>query len=385
MQNMQNMQNRNLTGEYLILLVRAALQNEKPEEKPEDVYWEEVLRMAYQQKVSNLSYQSVKRVEVKPKEEILKKWKLFAQKAELTEILYEAELNAILADMEEAQIKYVCLKGIVMRKLYPAQGMREMSDQDILYDTEKRDALLAIMKKHGYEFEPESELSFHDRFHKEPNLAFEMHKQLFDVTLKENEYYWNIWERVAKNNTGNYGYHMFSEDFFVFQILHLKKHYERSGAGIKMLADIYVLYRQMEKTVRWNYIDRELKKLNAAAFAKERFLDALWMFGTDKEQKFAEAERDSKALRDDMVYLIRSGPYGIDEIGYENKIRRNGGKSKYLFRRVFMSYDEMRGGIPFVEGRPWLCPFVNLYRIFVKTALNGKRILREVRVLNRME
>lgn len=375
-------ENSNQVGEYLVYLVRCALQETKPMNLPEGVCWEQIFRMAYKHKVTNLVYQSVKQVEKKPEDEILSQWRLLAQKAELTEMMYEAELSGLLKAMEKAGIKYLCLKGIVLRTLYPSRGMREMSDQDILYDAGRRDDLMRIMEECGYEYEPKSKDWVHDVFRKQPNYMFEMHRMAVDNLLPENSYYKKIWKRAVKNKDGMYGYHMTWEDFLLFQIVHLKKHYERCGAGVKMAADIYVLYCYLKDQIDWEYIETELCKLNDVEFARESILRALWMFGNEEERCLAETKMGKRKLTRQVGYIVRSGAYGTDEIGYENKVKEAGGKARYFFRRVFKSYDEMKAWIPLVENRPWLCPFINIYRIFVGSILHSKRIIREIKIID---
>ena len=50
-------------------------------------------------------------------------------------------------------IWYAPLKGILLQALYPKYGMRQMSDNDILYGVEGQKKLIAMMKKRGYKTE----------------------------------------------------------------------------------------------------------------------------------------------------------------------------------------------------------------------------------------
>lgn len=372
-------------GMYLIHLVRCALWQIVPEERPEKVEWAQVFRMAYRHKIVNLTYQSVKRMKHGPETRILSQWRLFAQKAELTEVMYEAELAEVIKGMEQAGIRYLCLKGIVMRKLYPSRGMREMADQDIFYDAGQREKLMTLMKERGYEYDPGSERCFHDVFRKSPNYMFEMHKTIVDSSLSESSYYETVWDRAVKNEDGMYGYHMTWEDFYIYQMIHLKKHYERCGAGVKMMADLYVLYRLKKNDMDWKYVKGELQKLDAAEFSRERMLNVLWMFGTEEEKELAETEMTKQKMTDQIHDIIRSGAYGTVRIGYEKRIKNAGGKARYLYNRVFMPYEEMKRGMPFVENRRWLCPFINLYRIFVRGIPHSRNIWKEIKIVSKIE
>ena len=70
------------------------------------------------------------------------------------------------------------LKGSVLKDLYPENGMREMSDNDILFDASKREQSKVIMLSHSYTVEHYGEI-YHDAYHKPPVLNFELHTVLF--------------------------------------------------------------------------------------------------------------------------------------------------------------------------------------------------------------
>lgn len=49
-------------------------------------------------------------------------------------LLFDAERKKLCAWMESEHIWYLPLKGIVLKDYYPSVGMRQMSDNDILFD-----------------------------------------------------------------------------------------------------------------------------------------------------------------------------------------------------------------------------------------------------------
>ena len=60
------------------------------------------------------------------------------KKAVRKNIYLDMERTAILSDFEQQGIWYMPLKGSVLKDLYPENGMREMSDNDVLFDAESR-------------------------------------------------------------------------------------------------------------------------------------------------------------------------------------------------------------------------------------------------------
>ena len=61
-------------------------------------------------------------------------WAQSIAKAVRKEILFDAERTKLFSFMEQNGIWYLPLKGIILKEYYPAVGMRQMSDQDILFD-----------------------------------------------------------------------------------------------------------------------------------------------------------------------------------------------------------------------------------------------------------
>ena len=49
-------------------------------------------------------------------------------------LLFDAERKKLCAWMDREQIWYLPLKGIILKEYYPSVGMRQMSDNDILFD-----------------------------------------------------------------------------------------------------------------------------------------------------------------------------------------------------------------------------------------------------------
>ena len=71
-------------------------------------------------------------------------------KAVRKNILLDSEREAITAEFEERGIWYLPMKGVILKELYPRSGMREMSDNDILYDPAFQKDVMDIMVARGY-------------------------------------------------------------------------------------------------------------------------------------------------------------------------------------------------------------------------------------------
>ena len=78
------------------------------------------------------------------------KWIETKAKAIRKVMLHDVERQNIISFMEENGIWYMPLKGVILKELYPKSGMRQMTDNDILYDETYQHELRNFMVGRGY-------------------------------------------------------------------------------------------------------------------------------------------------------------------------------------------------------------------------------------------
>lgn len=108
-------------------------------------------------------------------------------------VLFDAERAQILSYMESRGIWHLPLKGIIMKELYPSVGMRQMSDNDILFDAYYSDTMHDYMVARGYEAESFG-MGNHDVYKKAPVYNFELHRALYGSTGRKEwvDYYSDV-------------------------------------------------------------------------------------------------------------------------------------------------------------------------------------------------
>lgn len=109
-------------------------------------------------------------------------FKLAYAKAKRKSLLFDAELARVLKRLEDAHIRCMPLKGMLLKELYPGVGLREMSDIDILYDRNCRKAVQSMLTENGYT-ESKHRAPHHDVYRKPPFFLLEMHHDLFDADV----------------------------------------------------------------------------------------------------------------------------------------------------------------------------------------------------------
>ena len=274
--------------------------------------------------------------------------------------LFDIERQTIFRRFNEADIRYAPLKGIVMQEFYPRYGMREMTDNDILCDGTKMDAVRDIMESLGYQCESFGELH-HDTYLKPPTLCFEMHHRLFSPgrTPVLDRYYADVSDRLIQKEGCARAFS--DEDFYIYLLAHTYKHFSHYGTGLRPLMDIRV-YLQTHPSLDLDYIERELEKLQIARFEQRCRSLAVKLFGfqpLDQE----DAELLPRFLGSTLYGTVRQREYNklTDRLDGSDTGRA---KAKYIFDRVFPRGEALERNYPFFARHKWLLPVLYLYRPF---------------------
>lgn len=316
------------------------------------------------------------------------------EKAIRKNIFLDTERKRLFSFCEENGIWYMPLKGSVLKELYPDFSMRQMADNDILFDTEYRSEIKKYFEDNGY-----SVISYnqgnHDVYEKLPVLNFEMHTSLFGQAHDNRwkNYYKNIKEKLIKDSNNSYGYHFSDDDFYIYIITHEYKHYSGSGTGIRSLLDCYVYLQAKQDTLNWDYITQECQKLGISDFEKKSRQLSQKVFGkalpTDFE-KFCNylSETETEMLK----YYLTSGVYGTLERRIENRVAnfqkdsKSKSKFRYILSRIFPGMDTYKSTFPFFYKHKWLLPIGWLYRL-IRMIFSKKRrnsAMKEFDVVRKM-
>ena len=311
--------------------------------------------------------------------QIMQKWRQGRDKAIRKNILLNAEREKILFHLESIGCWYMPLKGSLLQFDYPKFGMRQMSDNDILFDENFQSQIYDYMISQGYEavvFQKGN----HDEYVRQPVYNIEMHKGLFmsSISPELSAYYRDVRDRMVKDRENQFGYHFSREDFYIYLVAHAYKHYVHSGIGIRMLLDVYVYVTKHGGNMNWDYIVPELKKFGADRFEAECRLLGRKLF-SHPIRNTELTEQEKKALD---IYFT-SGTFGTEETTVDNQLRSAGGtglygKLRYLLRRLFPSVQYMIDMEPMLERKRWLIPFAYVRRLFRGIFKRPADIAREV-------
>ena len=301
-------------------------------------------------------------------------------------ILFTAERGKILRALEERGIWYLPLKGAILAEMYPQPGMREMADNDILYDKTRQKDVEEIMVALGYDAECVG-VGHHDVFKKKPIYNFEMHTGMFREGQNAlfTAYYENIESRLIPDSNTSFGRHMRDEDFYIHITAHEHKHYINYGTGLRSLLDRYVYLLKKRDVLDFDYIRAECAKLGIADFEQEsRSLCEKVLAGpalpelAPSEQQMLEA------------YLF-SATYGTMEKGVRRKMEKAYGKIsagvklRYILRRIFPKPQSYMGYCPLAQKYRILIPYAWCKRLVILLVKGRNRIRNEISTVRDMD
>lgn len=315
-----------------------------------DMDWEALIKLAKNHSILNLVHYAVDKLpeEHKPDTDRCKH-------------LYQASVNAIVRNynqiegikeifqkFEEEGIYVFAVKGICTKNYYPQTDMRTMGDIDLLYRPEQNAKVKKAMLGLGYDLSMEGRK--HDIYSRSPYMAVEMHRELIAAESIYNSYYEDVWERVKEKENYQYVKEMSVEDEYIYSMIHLARHFQDGGIGIRFIMDVYV-YNHIEQ-LDWSYIEAELKKVQLWEFyGNVSRLAEIW-FGNQTEVKV----EDNQLFSELATYIISNGTFGSARNAAA--VSSTGkGRLQALMNEVFPSLKSMQSMYEWLKKYPVLLPY----------------------------
>lgn len=270
--------------------------------------------------------------------------KVYLKQRKLALVKYatqEQELCKITAHLRAHNIKYMLLKGSVLKHLYPAPELRSMCDIDIQYDRAHLPQLKEIMLPLGYSLaEASGTDNANESYSKAPFMYIEFHGWLYDKNLPLYcDYFGNDFRRTVPVDGCEVKYS--DEDFLVFLLAHFAKHYFLGGIGLRSLADVWLYFKK--KALDLDYVFTQLKAIKLDEFTRIILKAANAVF---------EGEA-AAGLEDVIDYCLHSGTYGtVERIATMNAVDES--RLAYTLKRVFPKKEFMTQKYPIISKHPLL-------------------------------
>lgn len=412
------MENINLKTYYMVIKILGDFVNNKiidkdffneniidvaNEENSQKIYIGRIYYIAKKHNLVSIMAQAMEKLGFESDSDIWKRWLKEKNQLIYKSVLMDVEREAIQDFFEENNIWYMLLKGMVIRKYYPAPELREMADNDILFDNKYSKEVYDFMTARGYKSDDYNK-GYHDEYLKPPAYNFEMHRQL--VSSKERpkwyEYYKDVKSILINDANGKNQFYFSDNDFYVYFIVHTYKHFLNSGMGLRTVLDVYLYLNNLQDKLDFDYIEEQLKKLDAYDFEQTFRSLAFKMFGENAKEGNAAADElqdsfDAKEQdkwwnsfddkeHDMLSYILDAGTYGnlensvAHKMGYtKGEKKKASDKAKYIFRRLFPSMDTIEEFFPFFYKHKWAIPFLYIYRIGKMPFTRRKKVAGELR------
>ncbi len=362
--------------EYLLTVLRAAANGEKPAAPPEGIDWNEFFELSKKQQVYSMVVQAVDINCLPP--QIADMLNNFSKSELVRLIAMQNELAAIKVELEKSKIKYMLLKGSLIKNYYPKQSMRQMSDIDVLYDPDKRDSLVEIMTARGYELLSQGGNS--DDFSKQPYYTFEFHRALFKDVYGFCPDFSFVWDNAQKSADSQYEYIMSVEDLYLHHIAHMYKHCILGGFGIRFIVDTYLILKNNAESMDRSYLDDKLAQMQLSDFEKDI---SSFTFALMENKELSEKQRE---FFDTALVHGIYGDYNTN-VGeaFRNYKNKNGGSAfGYVMSRIFPSVFQMKSMYPILKKHPVLLGFYYIKRLVEKSFTSRKKALNEVRAVRKI-
>ena len=179
-------------------------------------------------------------------------------------------------------------------------------------------------------------------------------------------------------------------------IAHSFKHYNYAGTGLRIIADTYVYIDRYGSRLNWPYIEGECEKIGMVEFEKNvRSL-------ADKLLRAASFDDLTASERTMLNVMSASATYGTSEIKQRLQVHKSQkstgafdgtfdlderptrlGKAKYLWHRAFPNQKHLIETYPIARHK-WAIPFVHIYRVTFLATRRYKRLIKEVKSINKI-
>lgn len=334
---------------YLSEIVHSVFENRKPQPIPEGITVEELVDIAKRGQIQYIVLSALLKLDLQ--EETLNSFRPHMFRSTMKTLTQVCMIKDIHAKLEAAGIRHQVLKGAVMKNIYPSPEMREMGDIDVMIYENTLDKAEEVFKDMGFvKYRLEKH---HVIFNKPPYLVLEAHWTLYDQNVDKGQfmYYKNNFRAELVEGT-EYTYDFSREDFYVYMISHMAKHFYETGCGVRNVLDVYVYNKAYKDVLKRDVIEAELKKLGLAEFEKHvEKLSRVWLDG----------EESTEFYNNLFEYMLDCGIYGKGENGVWGQLAKTHTDVKERKKDVLKSYifpplSYMRDYYEWVDKMPWLLP-----------------------------
>jgi hypothetical protein len=369
-------------GNYICLLLKALIKGEEPTPPDFEIDWEFFYQLCLHHKIGNMIYVATKKLEIplEIKNLLADDYKKFCVREAKQELFAQKLYKAF----EEEKISFLPVKGILIKKLYPVENYRGSNDIDILIKKEDFKKAQAILENMG--FSPldadTQDNDYHIEYHKKM-LSIEIHSSLTPNNATFYSYFENAFDKAVKCDNSNFHYKMTDEDFYIYVLYHLYKHFIKGGVGIRYFLDMHLINKKME--FNQEYIEKELASIGLNKF-NQCVKELCQVFFNDKKA--------DDRLKELSRFIFISGAHGEKTFFAMAQFSGAGTKNnnytlnkiKYFFHAWFIGKKGMAEKYPILVKHPLMLPLCYIHKGFytlIKKPAAIKQQASDIKNLNK--
>ena len=263
------------------------------------------------------------------------------------------ELQRISELLERLGVKFIPLKGSVIKNLYPEPWMRTSCDIDVLILKEDIERVTeGFITELGYKRYSET---FHDvSFNAESQVHIELHHTLVEDDYKDGvkRLLDSVWDYSFVKN-GGCEMEMSPDMFMFYHIAHMAKHITLGGCGIRPFADLYFLRQRFDldsEAFKSMLKSAELVTLFEAAMK----LCDVWFSDAEHTDLSAQLEK----------FVLEGGVFGTVESALVAKRITGESNKKHVLKLLFLPRKQLELVYPSLKKCPYLFPVFQVRRWF---------------------
>ena len=294
---------------------------------------------------------------IMPKDEkIAEQFKQAQRIAVYRELQFTSVIEIIRDLFQKNAIKFIFLKGAVIRDYYPERWLRTSCDIDVLVREEDLSQAISVLIEAG--FTTDNVKGYHDVSLFYGNVHLELHYNVLEGVPTMDGLLGKVWDYTVNINGFEFA---LTPEYFVFHhIAHMSYHCMTGGCGIRPFIDLFILRYK-------NFYDEQklmpfLKSCRLVRFYNGVLeLIGVWFNGKEHTEMSAVVEK----------FILTGGVYGSIANSHKLKTAHNKSKIVYILRLIFLPYKNMCVVYPILYRHKILLPFCYIHRIFSK--LFGKK------------
>lgn len=321
---------------YTIHLVGCGAFGLIPKDPPEDINWQEILRLGKDHSVIPLIFCAMqKRMDLNCPKEIKSEFEKYSWVTMIQNQMRNEEIIKLLNKAKEVEICSIVLKGMAIGESYDAPEARTALDTDVYVNSKDEERMLKFLKEQGFYIRPRQSKFYHTTCVHPQLGVIELHIDLFSENAK------NIWFQninlsdyislnpyIIKSEYGEI-YSIDPTSHLIFICLHFLNHFINLGTSLKMCFDIAAFYNKNKDLIDENRVKKVIEKCNASKVLKAMF-SMLNMAGIIVETGLFSDLPDSQSITELFIDDLESG----GELGRKKLLSRQTERNSNVKKRI---------------------------------------------------